>query len=168
MDQEKLKQNPKLRKKLRSYGWIILFIGILLFVIAVIDFFSGFNNMRMPSLSWLFFIAIPLIAVGSRFLSYGYMGAVSRYKSSEISPVAKDTINYLLDGTKESISGVVSEIKGNKQVVVCQACNEPNDHDAKFCKKCGTKVSKTCPNCQTENDQDARFCDNCGGKLDEK
>lgn len=167
MDKEKLKQNPKLRRQLRILGFILTFIGGLLTVISFIDFLSSYNNFNKPSLFWLSFLSFPCLAIGLFCLYYGYMGAVKRYTSSEIAPVAKDTINYLLDGTKESLSDVAREIKSNEKVLVCQICQERNNGNAKFCQKCGSKLTKTCPTCHVDNDQKANYCINCGGKLNE-
>ena len=37
---------------------------------------------------------------------FGFMGAVSRYVAAEQAPVAKDTINYMADGTQDAVRTV--------------------------------------------------------------
>lgn len=52
----------------------------------------------------------------------------------------------------------------------CPSCDAPNDADADFCTKCGSRIEpavRTCAGCGTENDPDARFCKRCGNGLGE-
>ena len=37
---------------------------------------------------------------------FGFMGALARYVSAEQAPVAKDTINYLAEGTQDAVRTV--------------------------------------------------------------
>lgn len=157
---EHLKENPKLRNRLRKIGFTLTIVGGLCILIAMIDFFSfdGF-----PTLFWLFFVGMFFLFPGMVCLSYGYMGSISRYQASEMAPVQKDTINYILDGTRSEITKTFKGIK--KDGIVCPKCNDLNDKDSKFCKKCGCKLVLTCSNCNADNDGDSRFCKNCGKEL---
>src|SRR5215469_12633513 len=47
----------------------------------------------------------------------------------------------------------------------CAKCDADNRDNAKFCDKCGARLSPKCPSCGAENRPDARFCDSCGGAL---
>ncbi|HXZ88036.1 MAG TPA: adenylate/guanylate cyclase domain-containing protein [Candidatus Binataceae bacterium] len=47
----------------------------------------------------------------------------------------------------------------------CAKCNTDNRDTAKFCDKCGARLSSKCPSCGAENRPDARFCDSCGSAL---
>jgi class 3 adenylate cyclase len=47
----------------------------------------------------------------------------------------------------------------------CAKCNTDNRDAAKFCDKCGARLSPKCPSCGAENRSDAKFCDSCGGSL---
>ena len=105
------------------------------------------------------------------------MGRVARYQAQQIAPVAKDTFNYMAEGTQEGIKTVVGAIGeglrqggpgGSPQTMVrCHKCNALIEAEAKFCSQCGQAVGKTkaCPQCRELNDPDARFCDNCGYKY---
>ena len=102
------------------------------------------------------------------------MGKVMRYGAQEIAPVAKDTFNYMAEGTSEGVKTMASALGqglregglagGSGTMVRCHKCNALVPDDAKFCNECGQSLGKTksCPGCQELNDPDARFCDNCG------
>lgn len=47
----------------------------------------------------------------------------------------------------------------------CKKCDAENREGARFCDKCGTKLSPLCSSCGAENRHDARFCDSCGAAL---
>jgi class 3 adenylate cyclase len=47
----------------------------------------------------------------------------------------------------------------------CTKCDADNRDTAKFCDKCGARLSPKCPFCSAENRPDARFCDSCGAAL---
>ena len=47
----------------------------------------------------------------------------------------------------------------------CAKCDTDNRDSAKFCDKCGARLSPRCPSCGAENRPDARFCDSCGAAL---
>jgi class 3 adenylate cyclase/tetratricopeptide (TPR) repeat protein len=49
----------------------------------------------------------------------------------------------------------------------CPKCQADNKEEAKFCRKCGTKLSLLCPVCGSENLFDDKFCDQCGHALTE-
>lgn len=165
-----LKGYPKAKRLFRTLGPILAVIGLLFIIIAAIDFFSAFGTFEQPNQFYLFFIGGPLLFVGLAMSSWGYMGDIARYGAAETAPVAKDVTNYMIEGTKDSVtdlvSGIASEIHGNKGParVTC-SCGEVNNPGAKFCDNCGKPLVKTCPQCQADNDPDARFCSECGVKL---
>jgi hypothetical protein len=47
----------------------------------------------------------------------------------------------------------------------CAKCATENRDAAKFCDKCGARLSPKCPACGAENRSDAKFCDSCGTAL---
>ena len=47
----------------------------------------------------------------------------------------------------------------------CQNCQYDNRENAKFCKKCGTKLELVCPACGYPVEPDSIFCDECGHNL---
>lgn len=156
---EHLKENPKLRKRLRVLGVILTAIGGLFMLIAFIDFFAS----DFPTLFWLFFVGMIILFPGSIMLKFGFMSTVARYTASEMAPVKKDTLNYLIGGTREEISKTIKSFK--EDVIVCPKCNETLDKDSKFCNHCGYKLTKTCEYCNTDNDSDSKFCKKCGKEL---
>jgi hypothetical protein len=44
----------------------------------------------------------------------------------------------------------------------CAKCDTENRDTAKFCDKCGARLSPGCLSCGAENRPDAKFCDSCG------
>jgi class 3 adenylate cyclase/tetratricopeptide (TPR) repeat protein len=49
----------------------------------------------------------------------------------------------------------------------CPECQFENREGAKFCKKCGIKLSLKCPSCGNPYDPESVFCDECGYSLAE-
>jgi class 3 adenylate cyclase/tetratricopeptide (TPR) repeat protein len=47
----------------------------------------------------------------------------------------------------------------------CTKCDTENRHKAKFCDKCGARLSLKCASCGVENRSDAKFCSECGTSL---
>ena len=165
------------RNVLRVIGPLVLGLGLLFMIVAFVDFarvMSGFGD--RPRLFWCFFVGMPLVWLGFVLSSAAFAGAVGRYMAGESAPVAKDTANYLADGTKESVKTIATAVGEGfssgaglaKQILVrCHKCNETNEATAKFCKSCGASLAKTkpCPACNELNDPDAHFCDHCGKPL---
>lgn len=174
-DEEKLNTNHKrTRNKLRKIGPICAIIGVALIAYGLYGMFTSqiFDSITM---SFAPFIGMTLLFVGGVTSMFGFGGAVARYQASEIAPVAKDTINYMADGTKDSVQTLAKSLGQGisegmnagtntdiQQPATCPKCKTDNDHDAKFCDSCGQSLSNTCTNCDHPNDPDARFCDNCG------
>ena len=174
---ENNRQHSTFRGTLRILGPIIIIVGIVFAGIAFVDFFSaaGSSGFQNPDKFWMFFIALPLLFVGIVISNFGYMGTVARYRAREIAPVAKDTVNYMFDGTKDSAKDFAGAVRegitgGNEKMepmVRCHKCNSENPLNAKFCNNCGAALSKSkkCPVCDELNDHDSKFCDNCGHKF---
>ncbi len=167
------------RKKLRVLGPILLGVGVVFMLIAVGSIVFAFL-FKLPAAGIGFllgFFGIPLIFAGSVCCMYGYMGKLTRYSAQETAPVAKDTFNYLADGTQEGVRTVAGAIgqglregmsqNGGESELRCPQCGSGQDSDAKFCDDCGAAINKEriCPKCDNPNDGDARFCDNCGQDL---
>lgn len=166
------------RNVLRVIGPLILLVGIIFMIVGFVDFFASAGKFRGPQLFWCFFAGMPLLFVGIVTTSYGFMGSVARYSAGEMAPVAKDTINYMAEGTQDSVRTIASALEaglsgvsGGQKVeepkVRCHKCNHLVDEDSRFCSECGSAMLKTksCPKCNELNDGDARFCDNCGQQL---
>jgi class 3 adenylate cyclase/tetratricopeptide (TPR) repeat protein len=49
----------------------------------------------------------------------------------------------------------------------CPACQLDNREEARFCKRCGTKLERLCPSCGRPVQPDSLFCDECGQGLEE-
>lgn len=163
-----------IRGTLRLLGPVIIAIGVLFVLVGGVDFFSKATSGQMPTKFWCFFVGLPLLALGGTLTRFGFMGAVARYTVGEYAPVAKDTINYMADGTADAVQDLAQAVgkglaaetgsSGAQARIRCHKCNADNDTDARFCSRCGAALSKAkeCPECNELNDPDARFCDNCG------
>ncbi|MHC5156993.1 MAG: zinc ribbon domain-containing protein [Planctomycetota bacterium] len=188
---EEEKINPghsKVRPVLRIIGPVMLAIGGLCILAALIDVARViFTGDGFPQLFFLFFFGGPMLVVGFGLTSFAFMGAVARYQAGEVAPVAKDTINYMADGTQEGIKTAANALgqglasgfavggmaaagiapEDSHPGVRCHKCNFVETPEAKFCSECGAAMekSKACPNCKELNDPDAKFCDNCGNTF---
>src|SRR2546425_6617490 len=49
--------------------------------------------------------------------------------------------------------------------MTCAVCGSDNRATAKFCRRCGSALSRVCPNGHPV-EADATFCDECGAALD--
>ena len=48
----------------------------------------------------------------------------------------------------------------------CANCGVDNRQGGKFCRECGSPLTRACPSCGTAVIPDAKFCDECGTTLD--
>lgn len=133
----------KQRTMFRTVGPIILGIGFLCSLIAAIDLFT-LSPFEEPEYFWLFFIGFPLLAIGFFICSLGFGSTIVKYQSREIAPIAKDTINYLANETKDGIETIAQAVQKGKSTVVeakrCNLCKELNKIEAKFCNECGNPL----------------------------
>lgn len=135
-------EHIKRRETFRTVGPLVLGVGILLLIIAMVDFFTVDPfDFEGPKYFELAFIGMPLIAVGAFLCSLGYGAAVAKYQSREMAPVIKDTLNYLAEETQEGVEAIARAAQKGKSTVIeakqCSNCNELNKLDAKYCNECG-------------------------------
>jgi RNA polymerase subunit RPABC4/transcription elongation factor Spt4 len=166
----------KLRDFFRVTGPLVALAGLIFVAVGLVSFFSSFGSFEPPRHFWCAFVGVPLLAVGMLLCKLGYMGKVIRYVAGEVAPVGKDTINYMVEGTKDSVKTMAQAIgeglgaagsPSAEAKVRCHKCNDLVEEDAKFCDQCGTTLGKTkaCPGCKELNDPDAKFCDDCGHRF---
>ena len=151
---EETKIDPKhssTRRTLRTLGPILAGIGLLLIVIGVGSFFASFGSFEPPRYFWCAFLGMPLLFVGLAMCSFAFQGAILRYQAGEVAPVAKDTINYMAEGTREGVKTVATAFGEG----IAAGMNNPR------------KADNHCPRCGHSNDADAKFCKNCGAALTE-
>lgn len=158
-----LGDNTAVKKKLRILGFILIICGGLMSLIGLIDFFAAFGSFEPPKLFFLLFLGFPMTASGAALLFYSYMGKIARFTSQEITPVVKDTANYIIDGTKDTFKGAFDTVRG--KTVKCFSCGAINTNEANFCKECGKPLNKTCSYCNSNNDSNSKFCNKCGKEL---
>ncbi|MCR3905699.1 MAG: zinc ribbon domain-containing protein [Tenericutes bacterium] len=162
MKQYNLEEKIRIKKTLRKSGITLLVIGLLLMVVAMVDLFLS----DIPQVFYLFFIGGLFLFIGLVMTFYGYMGAVARYQASEIAPVAKDTINYMLDGTKDSAGKFFEQLKNTPlPSKTCPQCGKELFPDAMYCDNCGCAMFKKCPDCMELNEVSSKFCKSCGNQF---
>jgi hypothetical protein len=104
MNEIKSPQHNAVKKVLRIGGPIIFAVGGLLTLVGVGSFFVCMVTQSGPPVLFVCaFIGLPLMFVGGAMCMFGYVGAFSRYIAAEQAPVAKDTINYLAEGTQDAV-----------------------------------------------------------------
>jgi hypothetical protein len=135
------------RTVFRVLGVVVVLVALWLMVTAGMEFFT-LEGSEEPTKFWMFFVGMPLLAVGGWLLQAGFMGAGARYASGELSPVAKDTAHYLTDG--KGLLGVGTTSSGASAPAATQA---------------GAPAGPYCRSCGTRNDAEARFCDSCGTSM---
>jgi hypothetical protein len=163
----------EVRNVLRAVGPTIAVAGLVFTAIGIGSFFSSFGSFQPPRYFWCAFIGLPLLGLGIAISKFAFLGAVARYFAGEVAPVGKDTTNYMMAGTKNSIRDVATAIgeglrtAGNPLSTSCQKCGAEIDTSANFCDNCGApqQKSKRCSKCDELNDADARFCENCGSPV---
>lgn len=182
MSQKRRGQNPfeignaPIRTALRVIGPFVLITGLLFTVIGLGSFFSSFGTFEPPRYFWCAIIGLPMTVFGLMLTNVGFLGAIVRYHSGEVAPVAKETFNYLAHGTREGVkamtsaatSGIVEGLSQDEaRLVACVRCGNQNRADASFCDECGNELVATqnCENCGEPNDHDAKFCNHCGSRL---
>ncbi len=165
-----------IRDALRIIGPMVAAVGLILMGIGIVSAVGSIGSFGPPRHFWCLLVGMPLLFVGVVLTGAGFMGKVMRYQAQEMAPVAKDTFNYMADGTKDGVKTMASALgRGlaegglgsggtGEAKVRCHKCNALEDTDAKFCSQCGEALgkSKACPTCQELNDPDAKFCDHCG------
>ena len=95
------------RKFLRIAGPLALAVGALLMVVGFGSFFLAmFSHSGPPVLFVCAFLGMPLLFIGVVMCMFGFMGALARYVAAEQAPVAKDTIDYMAEGTLDAVRTV--------------------------------------------------------------
>jgi hypothetical protein len=121
----------------RVLGPMVVIVALVLLVTAGMDFFSAMSSFGdQPTKFAMFFVGLPLLAVGGWLTQAGFMGAGARYAAGELAPVVKDTAGYLSDG--QGILGVGRAPSQPGAGPYCRQCGVRNDADARFCDSCGT------------------------------
>lgn len=131
-------------KKTNKLGLLFLIPGIILIIIAFLDFFSG----GFPELFFLFFIGMPLTFIGYVIFMNTNLTKIARYRANRINPIIKDSYDYI-----------------NENKINCPKCEEQNDKDAEYCEKCGTQLKTFCKYCGEEISFDSQYCKKCGRKV---
>ncbi len=104
MNDIKSPQHNTVKKVLRVGGPIILAVGVLFTLVGMGSFFVCMATHSGPPVLFVCaFIGLPLMFVGSAMCMFGYVGTFSRYMAAEQASVAKDTINYLAEGTQDAV-----------------------------------------------------------------
>jgi hypothetical protein len=105
------------RRFFRVAGPLVALGGLGFIAVALIDFFKAFGSFgQSPRLFWCFFVGMPFLFVGIIMCKLGYIGAVVRYLAGETAPVAKDTFNYMAEGTQDGVRTIArSAAEGMKE-----------------------------------------------------
>jgi hypothetical protein len=71
----------------------------------------------------------------------------------------------------ENLGKLNQEINAKKvrigsKPITCPNCKTSNKSTNKFCKACGTSLTKLCKTCRTENELSAIYCISCGAEIE--
>lgn|GEM_PF-126605 len=189
------------RDVMRVVGPLMMIVGAIFLLVGIGSFFQSLNGFGSssgglsssipmpnefhsvdrsgfgpPSYFWCAFVGMPLLGIGGAITKFAYMGTVARYVSNEIAPVGKDVVNYMAEGSQESVRTLTRSIAvglregmsgthGNGTMVHCPACGTANQVGSKFCDQCGKPLTIVCRGCGASNEADSTFCDQCGKAL---
>jgi uncharacterized membrane protein len=118
----------------RALGAILLIVGLVLTVLALMDFFSTFNDPTdTPDRFWLAFVGLPVTFVGVVLLMTGFAVAGTKYVVREAVPIVKDAMDQL------GFQGNAANAPGTGPY--CRSCGKQNSADAAFCSSCGTSMT---------------------------
>ena len=92
------------RARLRGIGLGLAGVGLVFTIVGLGSFFSSFGSFEPPRYFWCAFVGLPLLGIGARLTKIAFLGAIGRYIAGEGAPVAKDTLNYMAEGTREGVS----------------------------------------------------------------
>lgn len=141
MTEEKMKKHKTTRLVLRIIGLLSTIGGVIFLIQAINKFADLFEGNEQPGFIFEFAIAMPLLLIGIACLMITFIGPMSRFVANEGLPVAKDSANYMIKGTKDAIVDVVNEIKDTSSKKECPVCRTLNDLDQNYCGKCGAKLN---------------------------
>ncbi len=93
------------------------------------------------------------------------IGRATRLKPDEryasVDAFWEDLKGALLDSEARGV-----EVARAEPGIVCPGCGTMNPGGARFCKACGTPLTRECPWCRREIPVDASFCTLCGANLE--
>lgn len=139
-----LRNQAGLRTAFRVLGLLAVAGALMLIVTAGMDFFGSMGSFEGPHKFWMFFVGLPLLAVGGWLLQAGFLGAGSRYVAGETAPVVKDAASFLTDGRGILNVGATAATPVDAVPAsgpYCRSCGTRNDADARFCDSCGTAMA---------------------------
>ncbi len=173
--------HERIRSLLRGVGIVLIAAGAVMALIGLLDLTASLGEpFRQPTKFVYLIIGLPVVGVGLAIAGVGYLGRILRYQAGEIAPVAKDTIEYVADGTRgvmrraarDMARGIAEGLRDGatqkaSEPLACRRCGFANDADARFCKGCGVGLAlgRVCSSCEADNDADARYCERCGATL---
>ena len=104
----------KANRVLKIIGFIFLASGVLCEIIGLVDFFNVFASMfESPKLFFLNFVGMPFIVIGISCLSLGFRKQITEYSADQVAGVGKDLSNYMIDGTRDSLTKTVTSINNS-------------------------------------------------------
>jgi hypothetical protein len=107
MNDIKSPRHHGVRRFLRIGGPVVLGVGGLFTLVGVGSFFVAVvRHSGPPALFVCAFVGLPLLFLGGVMCLFGFLGAFSRYVAAEQAPVARDTVNYLAEGTQDAVKTV--------------------------------------------------------------
>jgi hypothetical protein len=151
-------QNDGLRSVLRLIGPLMVGVGAIFLIVGMVSFFSAFGGFEPPRQFWCAFVGMPLVGIGIGICKFAYLGTFTRYVAGEVAPVGKDVVNYMAEGTKDSMRDVAAAVAGGLREGMHST--EPLGESA-----AAPEVRIRCRSCHALNDESAKFCGQCGKPL---
>ncbi len=103
-------KHSSVRSFLRVLGPVLTLVGLAFIAVGMISFFAAFGSFGAPRYFWCCFVGSPILFAGIVMCKFGYFGAIVRYLAAESAPVAKDTANYMAEGTASAVKTVARAV----------------------------------------------------------
>lgn len=157
-------QHQKTKKTLRVLGVCLLAFGAVLAITGFANFFMSAMAGGMPTLFWMLFLGLPLLAVGLMLFLMSLRQEITRYVKNETVPIVNEAGEEIAPAVR-AVAAAAREGFTPTEHLTCGACGTENPAENSFCGKCGAPLARICPACGASVKAGDAYCGQCGKKL---
>ena len=157
-------QHQKTKMTLRVLGVCLLAFGAVLAITGFTNFFMSAMAGVMPTLFWMLFLGLPLLAVGLMLLLMSLRQEITRYVKNETVPIVNEAGEEIAPAVR-AVAAATREGFTPTEHLTCGACGAENPAGNSFCGKCGAPLARTCSACGASVKAGDAYCGQCGKKL---
>ncbi len=131
----------KKSKKLKTKAYILMAIGICVFLTAIVfvvlTIMGRFEFFLFPVFSFSMVGGFALIGFGGALLFSAKRREIASYQMNAMAPILADSVKYMANQV-----GVGINKEQNNQLKICPICSAQNEKESKFCKECGYQFDR--------------------------